>query len=233
MKNNILMKAKQCLLCVTRKDNLPSILVGTICLIIAAAILIVPNNKRDSNPLDISEYSSVSTICELATLRNYYHNVIVYEKKPDSTEKTISDILFWPFNELLKTGYKQFWMEYSGIVEVGIDAKADHIQINKPNIDGVVDVYIPDAKVLNVDADEDSFSQPLSETGFLATITSEERREAYAEAQSAMRREAENDQALLFRAKNNAKIILEQYIKNVGKEMGVEYTVNWINSPRE
>ena len=46
-----------------------------------------------------------------------------------------------------------------------------------------------------------------------------------------MRQEAENDQALLRRAKNNAKILLERYIINLGKEMGVEYTVNWVDNP--
>ena len=71
--------------------------------------------------MDVSEYSAVSDICELATLRSYYHNVAVYEEKPSGAVKVVSDILTWPFNNLLKTGYKQFWLEYSGIVEIGID----------------------------------------------------------------------------------------------------------------
>lgn len=212
------------------KKNIPIILSGIIFLVFFTVILSIPGNK-ESKPVELSEYSSISDICELATLRSYYHNVAVYEEKPEGAAKVISDILTWPFNQLLKTGYKQFWLEYSGIVEIGIDLKTDKIQINNPDAGGVVDVYVPDAKVLNVDADENSFSDPLDETGLFATITAKERAETYAVAQDAMRQEAENDQALLRRAKNNAKILLERYIVNLGKEMGVEYFINWVDNP--
>ena len=198
---------------------------------VLALILFTPGKKEEPKTFELSEYSSVSDICELATLRSYYHNVALYEEKPEGAAKVISDILTWPFNELLKTGYKQFWLEYSGIVEIGIDLKADRIQINNHDAGGIVDIYVPDAKVLNVDADENSFSKPLDETGLFTSITAKERSDAYAAAQENMRQEAENDQALLRRAKNNAKILLERYIINLGKEMGVEYTVNWVDNP--
>ena len=213
------------------KKNLPVILTGIICIVVLALILFIPGKEEETGTFELSEYTSVSDICELATLRSYYHNVAVYEEKPEGAAKVISDILTWPFNGLLKTGYKQFWLEYSGIVEIGIDLKADRIQINNPDAGGVVDIYVPDAKVLNVDADESSFSIPLDETGLFTSITAKERSDAYAAAQENMRKEAENDQALLRRAKNNAKILLERYIINLGKEMGVEYTVNWVDNP--
>ena len=213
------------------KKNLPIILSGIVCLAILALVLFIPGKKKEDKTFELSEYSSVSEICELATLRSYYHNVAVYEEKPEGAAKVISDILTWPFNELLKTGYKQFWLEYSGIVEIGIDLKADKILINNPDAGGTVDIYVPDAKVLNVDADQSSFSKPLDETGLFTSITAKERSDAYAAAQENMRQEAENDQALLRRAKNNAKILLERYIVNLGREMGVEYTVNWVDNP--
>lgn len=213
------------------KKNLPIIISGLICLVLFAVIFIIPENKEDIKPVELSEYSSVSDICELATLKSYYHNVSVHEEKPDGATKVISDILTWPFNQLLKTGYKQFWLEYSGIVEIGIDLRAGKILMNYPDAGGVVDIYMPDAKVLNVDADESSFSDPLDETGLFTTITAKERSEAYAAAQDNMRQEAENDQALLRRAKNNAKILLEQYVVNLGKGMGVDYTIKWVENP--
>ncbi|MEA4929262.1 MAG: DUF4230 domain-containing protein [Candidatus Limiplasma sp.] len=221
MKNNALMMMKR---------NIPIVLSGMICLIFLIVILFLPGNKKESRPVELSEYSSISDICELATLRSYYHNVAMYEEEPEGAAKVISDILTWPFNQLLKTGYKQFWLEYSGIVEIGVDLKTDKIQINNPDASGVVNVYVPDAKVLNVDANENSFSDPLDETGLFTTITAKERSDTYAEAQDAMRQEAENDQALLGRAKNNAKILLERYIVNLGKAMGVDYTINWVDN---
>lgn len=213
------------------KNNCPIIIEVLVCIALVVGIFCVPLKKEESKQFDVFEYSSVSEICELATLRTYYHNVAVYERKPEGAEKIISDILTWPFNELLKTGYKQFWMEYSGKVDIGIDLKKDRILINNPDDGGIVEIYVPDARVLSIDADSDSFSDPVDETGLLASISGEERAATYAAAQNNMRQEAENDQSLLRRAKNNAKTLLERYIVNLGKEMGVEYTVRWADNP--
>ena len=211
------------------KKIIPSIIVGILCAAIVAGILLFPIDKQTSGQLDLSEYSSVSAICELATLKSFYHNVAMYEKKPEGGEKFLNDVVFWPFGDFTKTGYKQYWMEYSGVVEAGIDA--GQMQINNPDAKGVVEIYVPDAKVLNVSADEDSFSNPITEKGLFTTITTEEKTQAYATAQSTMRQEAENDQSLLSRARNNAKLLLKQYIVNTGKEMGIDYTVKWISTP--
>lgn len=214
-----------------KKKKLMTVISGLVCLVLFFVILFVPVRKKETKPVNLSEYSSVNDIYELATLRSYYHNVAVYEEKPEGAAKVISDILTWPFNQLLKTGYKQFWLEYSGIVEIGIDQNKDKIHISDPDASGVVDLYIPDAKVLSIDADESSFSDPLDEKGLFTTITAKERSIAYAAAQDKMRQEAENDLALLRRAKNNAKILIERYIINLGKEMGVDYSINWSENP--
>lgn len=205
----------------------PTILTGIVCLVVVLGILVFPT-KKSSTQIDLSEYSSVNAICELATLKSFYHNVVVCEEEPSGTVKTVSTVLLWPFDRLAKTGYKQFWMEYSGIVETGIDAS--QIQFNT-TADGVVEIFVPDATILSVYADENSLSEPLTEQGLFTTITGEEQAKAFAKAQSEMREKAENDQALLNRAKNNAKILLEQYVKKTGKEIGVNYTVKWISSP--
>lgn len=220
MKENTQMKVKK---------YSPSIIVGILCLVVALGILVIPINLKTPAQIDLSEYSAVSSICELATLKSFYHNVVVCEEEPSGAVKTISDVLLWPFNGIAKTGYKQFWMEYSGIVDTGIDAS--QIQINSPGADGVVEIYVPDAKVLSVYADENSLSEPLTEKGLFTTITGEEQAKAFAKAQSVMREEAENDQALLKRARENAKLLLERYIKETGKKIGVDYTVKWVNNP--
>lgn len=213
----------------TIKKNLPIIITSCIFLFIIIGILLIPNRRKNTVSLNISEYSSINTICELATLKSFYHNVAMYEEKPDGGNKFFNDVLFWPFGGYSKVGYKQFWLEYSGIVEIGI--KANKIQIVGPNEKGIVDVYMPDAEVLDVSADESTLSEPLSENGWFTTITGREKTDAFAKAQSAMRQEAEQDQSLLKRAKENAKLLFEQYIINTGKEMGVDYSINWIQSP--
>lgn len=212
------------------KKYLPCILIAVACLVIAIGLLVFPIGQQAPKKLDLSEYSSINSICELATLRSFYHNVVVYEVEPSDGVKTISKVFLWPFDQFFKPGYKQYWMEYSGIVETGIDAS--QIRINDQNGNGIVEVYVPDAKILSVYADENSLSKPLTENGLGTTITGEEQARAFATAQGAMRTEAENDRDLMMRTKNNAKILLEQYIKNTGKVMGVAYTVKWVDHPK-
>ena len=208
------------------KKIMSSVLTGILCSVIAVVILLLPDNTKGTSTIDLCEYSSINTICELATLKSFYHNVAMYEEEADGF---INDILLWPFGVYTRIGYKQFWLEYSGIVETGIDAS--QIRINGPNAEGIVEVYIPDAKVLNVYADESTLSEPLSENGLFTTITGKEKAEAFSIAQSTMRQEAETDQTLLKRAKENAKLLLERYIINTGKEMGVNLSVTWVEKP--
>ncbi|MCI5765364.1 MAG: DUF4230 domain-containing protein [Clostridiales bacterium] len=211
------------------KKYFPSIVAGAVCLIIIICLLVIPNENKEPKTINLSEYSSVNTICELATLRSFYHNVAMYEKEPDGGSKFVNDVLLWPFGGYTKIGYKQFWLEYSGIVEIGIDASK--IKINGPDSNGIVEVYIPEAKVFSVYADESSLTEPLSENGWFTTISGKEKAEAFATAQSAMKQEAENDQSLLRRSKENAKLLLERYIINTGKQMGTNYIIKWIDTP--
>ena len=51
------------------------------------------------------------------------------------------------------------------------------------------------------------------------------------EAQKNMREEAQNDKTMLARAKKNAKSLIERYIVNMGKEIGIELSIRWIDNP--
>ena len=115
-----------------------------------------------------------------------------------------------------------------------IDLRAVHatqIQISEPDSNGVVSIYVPDAKVLNVRADNKTMTDPITEKGLFTQITGEEKKEAFADAQKKMREEAEADQALLRRSKENAKTLLSQYVLNMGEEMGVDLSVKWVDIP--
>ena len=211
------------------KKYTPSIVAGTICCLLTIGILVLPGKNKGSKAINLSEYSSVNTICESATLRSFYNNVAIYEKKPDGVNSFVDDVLLWPSGGYPQTGYKQFWFEYSGIVETGINA--NEIVINPPGANGIVDVYVPEAKVLSVYADEDSLTEPISENGWFTTLSKQEKIEAFAAAQNIMRQEAEKDRSLLKRSRENAKILLERYIVNTGKQMGTHFTVRWIDKP--
>ena len=122
------------------KSNIKSIIIAIVCLTIVICVIFIPIGKQPSKHLDLSEYSSIDYICELATLRSFYHNVAMFEEQPSGGNKFVNDVVLWPIGGYVNTGYKQFWMEYSGIVETGIDAS--QIQINTPNAQGIVDVFI-------------------------------------------------------------------------------------------
>ena len=81
--------------------------------VIAAVVLLIPSNayKSADESAETSQFAAVDKICELATLKCYYHDVAEYEKQAEGLFK------YRPF----KYGYKKVWIEYDGIVEVGID----------------------------------------------------------------------------------------------------------------
>lgn len=199
------------------------------CIVIVLLILLVPGKSSMPMTANFSEYSSVSAICEFATLKNYYHNVVLYEEEPDGFNKFANDWLAWPFGGYTRFGYKQYWLEYSGIVEVGIDAS--RIQIIGPDAQDTVKIYVPNATVLSVYADESSLTEPITSTGLFTTISGEEKIKAFSTAQTAMRQEAESDHAMLRRAKENAKKLLERYVINTGKATGQNLSVVWLSSP--
>ena len=91
----------------------------------------------------------------------------------------------------------------------------------------VITPNIPEAEVLNVDVDESSMSKPLTDTGFLTSITKEEETETLSGAQADMEAMAKENTELLAKAKTRAKTLLEEYVKNVGEGIGENYTVEW------
>ena len=153
-----------------------------------------------------ADFSGIASVCELATLKCYYHNVA-------KAETEASGLFKW-----LGTGYKKIWTEYSGIVELGIDV--NRVSVSKPDSRGVVKISIPDAEILNVDLDEASMGEPLTDTGFFTKITKENMEET-----------ARSNSALLAQAKERAKNVIEGYVKNVGEQLGEKYTVEWTEAP--
>lgn len=185
-----------------------------VCLLVISMLCIGGCGDKNQKKEEEADFSAISSVCELATLKCYYHNVA-------KSETEASGLFKW-----LGKGYKKIWTEYSGIVELGIDVSK--VSVEKPTADGVVKVTIPDAEILNVDLDEDSMSEPLTDTGFMTEITKEEETEALAEAQNHMEETAKGNGNLLNQAKERAKSLIEGYVKNVGEQIGKEYTVEWV-----
>ena len=181
-----------------------------ILLLIVSLVIALPLAGCEKKEADFSE---TKAICELATLKCYYHNTS--ELKQDS-----SGIGKWFGN----IGYKKAWIEYDGIVKLGIDASKVKIEPNGNK----VKVYVPNATILGVDVDVESISEAVSETGWFTKITTEERAETQKKAQEDMKAKAESNTALLSQATQRAKDTIKDYILNVGSLIGVEYEIEWM-----
>ena len=114
---------------------------------------------------------------------------------------------------------------YYLVLIYGIDI--NKVTVSEPDKDNVVKITIPEAQVLSANIDEDSISTPLTDKGFLTSISTEEKVETLNKTQSDMKGKAEKDNEMLIRAKERAKTLLEEYIKNVGESIGEDYTVEW------
>ena len=184
--------------------------------IILIGVFFIVKNRLDKKTVEnqITE-QSVRQICELSTLDCFYHNVFEWVSPGG---------FFQPG--------KKLWLEYDGVIRVGI--KADEIKISEPDQDGVITVTIPPATILDKDLDENSIYEIDSESsllGFLPiyrSVSVEERKEALANAQIDMELSASKNEMILSEAKERAKKILENNIILLGEASGKHYKVRFI-----
>lgn len=184
-----------------------------IILTFAMCISFTACSHSDKSDKDISpQVSQMKSICELATMQCYYHNVAKYNKGD------ASGALWWKKD-------RKFWVEYSGIVTIGVDTSLVTIEVNEEN----VTITIPPAKVLECKVDETT----LTEDSFIvaknsAKVEAEHQTEAFKDAQSKMEAAAANDTVLLANAQQRAQKLLEDYVANIGNIVGKSYQIEWV-----
>lgn len=174
-------------------------------------------NKSQRVERKVSE-SNIQRICELATLECYYHNVSNWSQDA--------------YGVLAFTGYgeKKVWIEYDGMVRVGINAGG--IKISDPDKDDVITVTIPEATILDKDLDESTISEIASDRTvlfFTDQVNTEDRRKALAAAQADMEESASKNEMILGEAKERAKKIIERNIVAAGEANGKHYKVKFVS----
>lgn len=173
-------------------------------------------SSQEKAPLT-PDVSQMKTICELSVMDCYYHNVAKFY------DKDAEKFLFW-------TKDKEFWIEYSGIVRLGVDVDQVAVAVNG----NTVTVTLPEAKVLGCKVDPDS----LNEDSYIvadgsASITADDQTAAFAAAQKDMENSAAEDTALLSMARDRARQLLENYIQNLSDMTGQSYTIEWNDAAEE
>lgn len=182
------------------------------CLILVISFTCISCSKGEEQKNTIKpQVSQMKTICELATMECYYHNVAKY------TEEDAEGFWLWKKD-------KHFWIEYSGVVKIGIDASQVAIEVK----DDFVTITMPNAKVLNEKVDAASLTKDsYIVDGKSADIDAEDETKAFRLAQENMVKAASEDTALLLRAQQRAQTLLEEYVRNIGNAVGKEYKIEW------
>ena len=158
------------------------------------------------------ETSQMKSICELAVMECYYHNVAKYK------EENATGILWWEKD-------RHFWMEYAGVVTIGVDTSLMNIEVKDEN----VTITIPPAKVLGCKVDETT----LTEDSFIvaqnsAKVEAEHQTEAFKSAKDKLESEAKSNFTLLAAAQQRVQKLLEDYVINIGNSVGKTYKIKWI-----
>lgn len=169
--------------------------------------------KKEEAPKEDLSLTQMKSICELATLKCYYHNVAKITKE--------KDVLWWDTTA-------ELWIEYSGIVKLGVDITNLDMQVDGDQ----VTITMPKAEVLSCQVDQTS----LNEDSYYTTreglgaekINADDQTEAIKTAQENMLKNVQSDDSLLQQAQNRAQELLEQYVKNIGDAMGKTYEVSFV-----
>lgn len=185
------------------------------CILISAVLTLSLAACSDTEPAPVDmepKTSQMKAICELAVMDCYYHNVAKYELKD------AEGFLWW-------TKDKNFWIEYSGVVTLGIDVSRVTVEVDGTK----VTISIPAAEVLSCTVDSSS----LTEDSYIvakdsAAIEAEDEIAAFSVAQADLEATASQDTALLASAQQQAQQLLEDYITNIGKATGKSYSIEWI-----
>lgn len=186
------------------------ILAGVLAVALSVSCVACGTSRKDESEMGL-QASKMKAICELAVVECYYHNVAKYSQ--DDAER----FLWWVKD-------RRFWIEYEGIVKIGIDASRLDIKVK----DEKVTISIPKVEVLSAKVDKASLNKDsyYVEKGS-AKITAEDEKQAIVDAQNNMQEEASNNTALLDTAQERVETLLEEYVNNIGTAVGKDYVIEW------
>lgn len=160
--------------------------------------------------------SQIKRICELATVECYYNNLAMTTVEKDD------GISHWFEKD------REFWLEYEGVVKIGIDMEDVSIKAGKDKIT----VTMPHAKVFGGDFKYETLEAPniiQNKDSWINKnkITSEDQIKAINDAQTEMIKSMNSNKSLMNRAEDRAKLLIENYIDEISDLSGVEYEIVW------
>ncbi len=174
-----------------------------------------PVSEPSAVSMNVPELTQIRSICELATLECYYHNVA------KATKEKGDGIIHWGEKD------RTFWIEYKGTVKIGIDMSGVMMTVEN----GVYVITIPKAEILSINIDPES----LNESSYIFSqdswnpnyITADDQTKAIDAAQKNMKESVLNNSALLINAQDRAKKLIENYINQLEAASGTDFIIKW------
>lgn len=184
-----------------------------IVMLLAIIMSVIPGCNINGVSSKKPDLSQIRSICNLATLECYYHNVAKTKKEAGSGISHIGET------------DRTFWIEYTGIAKIGIDMSKVNMQIDGDT----VSIFIPNAKLLSIDISEDNMNYISNDDSWFNKnkITAEDQISAINDAQSNMAESVKNNSALLLSAQSRAKDLIENYIIKLNELSKTEYKIEW------
>ena len=164
----------------------------------------------------LPEEEKIRQICELSTLECEFNNVAKGEKTKGEGISHVGE------------KDRKYWIEYIGIVKLGIDVSKVSLEIEENN----VVISMPQAELQYIGIKDDSYNEEsiiTSQDAFFNKnkITVEEQKEAITNAQENMKETILESEDLMRKAQDRAKSLIENYIINIGNATGVTYNIEW------
>lgn len=162
------------------------------------------------------ELEKIQAICTLATMECYYHDVAIIEKL-----KNVDGTFF----DFLKKD-RHMWIEYTGIVKIGIDVKKVKLEIDGDN----VKITIPPAELLSVskeDFNEDSFYASEDDWLVKNKFSASDQTRAVNETQEVMTQSILANAELMRDAQIKAQKLIANYVNMLGDATGRHYMITW------
>lgn len=155
---------------------------------------------QETTVLHVPEITQIRSICDLATVECYYHNVAKGEKEKGT------GVTHWGEKDI------SFWIEYTGVAKIGIDMS----KVTMSQENGEYVITIPAAEILDINIvpgswTENSYVQS-ADSWNKNGITAEDQTKAVNEAQETMKATICDDSSLLLSAQERAKELIKNYI---------------------
>ena len=177
----------------------------------------VEEAASEDKPLELAQ---IRNICELSTVECYFNNIAKSVKEPGTGLKHLGEV------------ERKFWIKYQIKVRVSYDIS----QIEMSQNDDEISIYLPEPKVTSsvIESSWNKDSYVISKDKKIQKnpITAEDQTKAIRESCESVEEEVRNNTALISTEQQQARTLIENYIKQMGKINNTEYKITWVGTEK-